>query len=545
MQTIVIGHRNPDMDAICSAIAYARFKQLTGMQDVIAARAGNTNARIDYVLERFGVQAPVFLSDVAPRISDVMQKEAICIGADSPVYDALQLMAERQLRAIPVIDEHKHCIGLLSPFKLSQHLFPPREQANNARVITASMENIVETFGGKVITGKLSSENVEHILMVAAMSLDRFTERLLKQTGKAVILFVGDRENIQTHAIDAGVHAIVVTGGLPVDEGVLKIACEAGVVIVSSPLDTATTVLLARGAVRAERMIEPFTSFSPDTGLESAREQAALSVAGIFPVLDENKVLVGIISKSDFIKPPARRLILVDHNELNQAVPGAEKVPIVEILDHHRIGGFLSESPIHFWNNPVGSTCTIVALCFEQQGLAIPGDIAGLMMAGLISDTLNLTSPTATPTDARILKELSRISGVEPRELAAAIFSVGSPLMTMSASEVVNADCKEYEDAGRRFTVSQIEELNFLRFEEKQAGLIEKLESHRLSQGLYFAALLVTDINTQNSLLLVCGAPEFLSRITFPLKAPHVWELAGIVSRKKQLLPYLLQSMTH
>jgi manganese-dependent inorganic pyrophosphatase len=545
MQTIVIGHKNPDMDSICSAIGYARLKQLQGMTDVIAARAGNTNARIDYVLNRFGVEAPVFISDVVPRIGDVMQREATCVHADSSVYDALQLMADKHLRGIPVIDQNRHCIGLLSPFKLSHHLFPPRNEAANARMIVASLANIVETFGGTVVTGNLSTESIEHVLMVAAMAVETFNERLSKQDSTGVILFVGDRENIQMSAIEAGIHALVVTGGLEVAEGVKVAAMKAGVAIVSSSLDTATTVLLARGAVRAGRMLEPFTSLNPDTPLDAAREQVALSTSSIFPVVNEENVLLGIISKSDFIKPPMRRLILVDHNELGQAVPGADKVPIIEVLDHHRIGGFLSDSPIHFWNNPVGSTSTIVALCFEQSGVQVPADVAGLLMAGLISDTLNLTSPTATSTDQRILKELSRICGVDPRELASEIFSVGSPLLTMSASQVINADCKEYEDGGRRFTVSQIEELNFLHLEEKQTVLIDQLESHRLKQGLYFAALLITDVNTQDSILLVCGAPEFLARISFPSRAPHVWELAGVVSRKKQLLPYLLQCLSH
>jgi manganese-dependent inorganic pyrophosphatase len=533
------------MDSICSAIGYARLKQLQGVPDVIAARAGNTNPRIDYVLQRFGFEPPMFMSDVVPRISDVMQKDAICIDADSSVYDAIQLMAEKHLRGIPVIDKKRHCLGLLSPFKLSHHLFPSREEAINARIILASLSNIVETFGGKVLEGSLSLDSREHILMVAAMTIEMFSERLQRQKGKSVILFVGDRGNIQLRGIELGVHAIVVTGGLQLTEHVRLEARKAGVAIISSPLDTATTVLLARGAVRAERMIEPFSSFSPNTPLESAREQAALSASGIFPVVNEDGTLAGIISKSDFIKPPTRRLILVDHNEMAQAVPGAEKIPIIEILDHHRIGGFLSDSPIHFWNNPVGSTSTIVALSFEQAGIQIPKDIAGLLMAGLISDTLNLTSPTATPTDQRIMKDLSRVCGVDPRELASAIFSVGSPLLTLTTSEVINADCKEYDEGGRRFTVSQIEELNFIHFEEKQEALVTQLEAHRIKQGLYFAALLVTDINTQNSLLIVCGAPEFLDRISFPDKSPNVWTLDGVVSRKKQLLPYLLQCLGH
>jgi manganese-dependent inorganic pyrophosphatase len=543
MQLIVIGHKNPDMDSICSAIGYARLKQLLGVPDDIAARAGNTNARIDFVLQKFGVEAPVFLSDVSPRVTDVMQRDAVTVRADSAVYDAIQVIAEKELRGLAVADENHRCVGLLSAFKLSHYLFPTREEAGNARMIVASLAAIVKTFGGTVVAGRASAKTTEQILMVGAMDADTFGQRLERQKAGHIVLFVGDREDIQMLAIEARANAVVVTGGLPISQRVLSAAAQAKVAVVSSPHDTATTVLLARGAVRVDRMIEPFISFSPDTPLEIARERAATSASFIFPIIGEDGTLVGVLAKSDFIKPVPRKLVLVDHNELSQAVSGADKIPIVEILDHHRIGGFANEQPIHFWNNPVGSTSTIVALCYHQMGVPVPPDVAGLLMAGLISDTLNLTSPTATAVDVRVLDDLSKIAGTDPTELAGQIFAVGSPLLTMTSGQVITADCKEYEENGRRFTISQIEELNFASLAEKQAALIDALERHRADRGLYFAALLITDINTQDSLLLACGAPEFLSRISFPTHGPHVWELAGIVSRKKQLLPYLLQCL--
>lgn len=315
--------------------------------------------------------------------------------------------------------------------------------------------------------------------------------------------------------------------------------------MISSPHDTATSVLLSRGAVRVGRMIESdYRSFSPDTLLEEARHLAAQSAAFIFPVIDEQGTLVGILSKSDFLKEIPRQLILVDHNELAQAVRGAEKVPIVEILDHHKLGGFASDTPILFWNNPVGSTSSIVTMCYQQLGIPIPPPIAGLLMAGLVSDTLNLTSPTTTPADADLLNRLSKIAGVDPDTLAEEIFSVGSPLLTMTAEQAITADCKPYEENGHRFSVAQIEELTFAHFEEKSAGLLAALEAFRRRDGLLFACLLVTDINDQTSLLLVQGAERFLSRIDYPLRSPHIWTLAGVVSRKKQLLPYLLHCLS-
>jgi manganese-dependent inorganic pyrophosphatase len=544
MQTIVIGHKNPDMDSICSAVAYAELKHLSGQDNVIPARAGNTNERIDFVLGKFGVEAPLLINDLSPRVSDVMEARVISVRADSPVYDALQLIDKKRLRGLPVVDEHNRCLGLLSTFMVSHHLFPPREEAGSARLITASLAGIVTTFGGALVSGSLSDEPEELLLMVGAMAQDSFRPRLQKYREKNVILFVGDRPHIQEMAITARVHAIIVTGGLPIDEEVRAAAAAANVTMISSPHDTATTVLLSRGAVRVGRMLETdYRSFQPDTLLEDARHLAAQSAAFIFPVIDDHGTLVGILSKSDFLKEIPRQLILVDHNELAQAVRGADKVPIVEILDHHKLGGFASDMPILFWNNPVGSTSSIVTMCYQQLGIPVPPHIAGLLMAGVVSDTLNLTSPTSTPIDADLLNRLSKIAGVDPDELAAEIFSVGSPLLTMTAEQAITADCKPYEEAGHRFSVAQIEELTFAHFGEKRDALLAALDVFRKREGLLFACLLVTDINDQSSLLLVQGADAFLQRIDYPQLGSHIWELAGVVSRKKQLLPYLLHCL--
>ena len=541
MQTIVIGHKNPDMDSICAAAAYAEFKRLSGNTGVIAARAGNTNERIDYVLNRFGVEAPQLVNDLSPRVSDVMQPKVLSVRADSPVYDALQLIDQKRLRGLPVVDEQNRCLGLLSSFKINHHLFPSREEAATARLVTASLADMVTTFGGALVTGSLSPEPHELLLMVGAMALESFGPRVQRYRDRKVVLFVGDRPHIQDLGVKENLHAIVVTGGFPVPEEVRMAARQANVTLISSPHDTASTVLLARGAVRVGRMLEPeYTSFHKDTLLSEARQIAAESAAFVFPVLDDEGRLVGILSKSDFLKEIPRQLILVDHNELTQAVRGADKVPIVEILDHHKLGGFSSDTPILFWNNPVGSTSSIVTMCFQQAGIPIPKPIAGLLMAGLISDTLNLTSPTATPADRQILAHLAATAECDPTELAEKIFSVGSPLLTMSPEQAVNADSKVYEDAGHQFAVAQIEELNFAHFPEKREALLSALETQSQKNGLLFCELLDTELTEQTSLLLVRGADHFLHTIDDPVHGPFIWTLAGVVSRKKQLLPYLL-----
>jgi len=541
MQTIVIGHRNPDMDSIVSAIAYAELKKRLGIPEVVAARAGTTNERIDFVLQKFGVEPPMLVNDLSPRVADVMQPNVISMRADTPVYDAIQLIEQKRLRGLPVVDDANRCLGLLSAFKITHHLFPPRDEAARAREVVASLADIVTTFGGALVTGSLSSEPCEQRLMIGAMNVETLAGRLDQYKDRRIVLFVGDRPDIQQLAIDTRIFAVVVTGGASIPEETRAAARAAGVTMIKSPHDTATSVLLARGAMRVERMIErDVRTFQPDTLLEEARRIAADSAAFVFPVLDDSGALVGILSKSDFIKPIPRQLILVDHNELSQAVRGADQVPIIEVLDHHKLGGFASDTPILFWNNPVGSTSTLVTLAYQQGGVEIPPAIAGLLMSGLISDTLNLTSPTATAIDRMVLEHLAKRAECDPAQLAEQIFSVGSPLLTMSPEQAINADCKPYEEDGHRFSVAQIEELTFAHFPEKQAALLDAIEAQRAKAGQLFAALLVTDINTQNSLLLVRGADAFLRTIDFPEHAPFVWELNGVVSRKKQLLPYLL-----
>ncbi|MEO6969839.1 MAG: DRTGG domain-containing protein, partial [Chthoniobacterales bacterium] len=284
MQTIVIGHKNPDMDSICSAIAYAHLKRVTGTPNVVAARAGHTNERIDFVLHKFGVEAPVFISDLSDRVSDVMERDVIYVHADSTVYDAIHLLEKKRLRGLPVVDGARRLLGLLSAFKISHHLFPPREEADAARLITAPLSSIVDTFGGKVVTGELPNETAEYLLMIGAMNAETFSERLRHQCAEQLVLFVGDRDDIQLLAIAAKVRAIVVTGDLPIAPAVREAARAGGVALITSPHDTAITVDLARGAVRVGRMLEPeHLSFTPDTLLEQVREAAAHSAAFVFP----------------------------------------------------------------------------------------------------------------------------------------------------------------------------------------------------------------------------------------------------------------------
>jgi manganese-dependent inorganic pyrophosphatase len=287
-------------------------------------------------------------------------------------------------------------------------------------------------------------------------------------------------------------------------------------------------------------MDRKFISLDAGTRLVDVRKKVSSSPATAFMVLADDGGLAGILTKTDILKPVKTRLVLVDHNEMTQAVTGAAEVTITEVIDHHRLGSLTTSQPILFINEPVGSTCTIVADLFRRENLMPSPDLAGIMMAGIVSDTLNLNSPTSTAKDGAVLRWLSSIASVDPRHLAETIFSSGSVILANPPDKIVRSDHKIYEEGGVRFAVAQVEELGFGNFWGQSKALSAALEGLYKEEQLLFAALLVTDINTQNSLLLVKGDPEIIARISYPhVEKDEIFDLPGIVSRKKQLIPYL------
>jgi manganese-dependent inorganic pyrophosphatase len=539
-EVLVIGHRNPDTDSICSAIGYAEFKRRTGMTHAVAARCGDTNERIDFVLRTFGVPAPRFVADVTPRVRDAMQTNIVSVWPDTPVAEALAIMDQNNIRVLPVMGEDRRCLGLVSVFKMTLFYLPAPNRLFDSRRVVASLNGLARTLAGRLLHAVEPEREEDLVLMIGGMSVDSFRQRLARFSAQRTLVVVGDRRDIQELAVAEKVRLMVITGGFQPEKDIVTAARKNGVSVILSPHDSATTAMLCRAAIAVRHMLhEHFLAFRDDETLATARRLATESQFQAFPVTDEQGEMVGILSKSDFLKKIEQPLILVDHNELSQAVHGADQAEILEIIDHHRIGALTTRQPILFRNEPVGSTSTIVADCFLRHGVELPRPIAGLLLAGLVSDTLNLTSPTTTPRDAAILQELERIAQVNAAEFTDKLFSSGSILISRPPAQAILADCKEYTERGRTFSVAQIEELGFDQFWKRKDEVKAALEAHRAAKGYYFAALLVTDVATQTSLLLVTGDPAFLDTINYPEVEPGIHELADVVSRKKQLLPYL------
>lgn len=538
----IIGHRNPDADAICSAIGYAAYKNLQFPNRYIPARCGNSNARIDTILSRFGVELPRFIGDITPRVKDIMVKDVIGVHPNSTCMEALELIDLHDLRVLPVVDERGILHGTLSIFDLGEHFIPKPKDEHSMRQVHTCVSNIVKALQAEVIHLRDPGKVEDLFVRIGAMDIRSFgTYYKNPERAHSSIIIVGDRYDIQQRSIQSGVRMLVISGGLPVEEDVINLAKERGVSIIISPHDSATTSWIIRSAGQIERMINRKTvNFSAEDKVKQVKWKLAASDATAFMVVDDEKRLLGLFTKTDLIKPPRNKLILVDHNEMSQAVPGAEQVQILEIVDHHRLGNPTTQQPISFINLPVGSTSTIVADMFRKDGLApVPG-IAGVLMSGIISDTLNLKGPTTTQKDIEVLVWLEAITGASASSLADEIFSAGSLIKTEPPESVIRADFKVYHENNCRFSVSQVEELGFNNLWECRQELYDALEGVRSSDNLMFSALLVTNINTQDSLLMIRGEESIIASITYPhQEANNIFELNGIVSRKKQLIPYL------
>ena len=539
----IIGHKNPDADAICSAIAYADLKHQIGVTGCVPARCGNSNARIDAILERFSTPLPVFIGDLTPRVQDIMVTDVKKLNQDATCTEALRLIDTYDIQSLPVVDKENRVNGFISIFQLGELVIPKPKEPRQMRYVRTSVNAIITALNASVVHSVKADEVQDMYVRIGAMDIRSFGSFSEKESisPEQSIIVVGDRQNIQERAIEMGVRLLVITGALSIDPSLAKKAQDKGVSLIVSPLDSATTSWIIRYSTRIEGLVAKHgVTFHPKEKLNSVKRKIAYSQMLIFPVIDEEERLIGVFSKSDILKPVSTQVILVDHNEVSQAVNGAEEVNIVEIIDHHRLGNLSTQQPILFVNEPVGSTCTIVAGLFRREGIDPSPSIAGVLMGGIISDTLNLNSPTTTDKDTELLAWLSQIAGIHNDELADLIFTSGSIILNNEPAKTITSDCKVYNETEVTFSVSQVEELGFSSFWKHSEEMLAALEDYREREKLSFSALLVTDINSQNSLLAVVGDQGLIARISYPaIRKNQIFDLHGIVSRKKQLIPYL------
>ena len=541
MSLLVFGHRNPDTDAICSAIAYADFLRQTTRPDAVAACCGAPNRRTEFALRKAGLQPPRIIMDVRPELEDICRRDVIVAKQCDVFYDVYQRMHEHGLRAIPILDDEEKLVGVVTLLDLLELVFQGGVNPLHAREVRTNLSKVVTVLGGRFQHAIDPDQTDDLILTVGAMSAGGFTERMEQFPAQRLLVVSGDRPTIQLPALEMGVRGLVVTGGYELSSGLVDLARSRGVNVINSPYDTATTTMLIKSARLIDTVIErDILKLSAKMPVATARQQIFRSLQTIFPVLDGER-LIGVLSKSDLVTPPKPELVLVDHNEISQAVQGAEESDIIEVLDHHRLGGSLRSSrPIRLCMEPVGSTCTLVARLFRQAQIDPTPGIALCMASGMISDTLCLRSPTTTDVDRETLAWLQQYCEVELQAYANEFFQVGSALKSGTAEKVVREDCKEFTEAGRCFSISQIEEIGFSLFWQRKDELANALNGLAREQGYEFSALLVTDIASNGSLLLMSSEPEGWDEINYPQLEDKLYKLDDVVSRKKQLLPLII-----
>lgn len=542
----IMGHKNPDVDSICSVLAYAELKKMLGETGYIAARCGNSNARIERVLKRFNAPLPTFIGDLRLRAKNVMKSTYLSLPPDASCFSVMDLIDLHNLRTVPLIDKDKKLHGEVSVFDLGEFFIPRPSEAKQVRHLHATLNDVIKTLGASVHVLFRADEAEDMFVRIGAMEVSTFGSFIEKEDSRAEqnLIVVGDRFDIQMKAIQLGVRALIITGGYPVDSMVLDAAKSKKVSVISCVTDSATTALLVRMATRAAPLMSKnFATVKRDTLLSGISARIKDYFGKTIFVCDENSKVEGVFSNTDFLDLPRPKLILLDHNELSQAVTGAEEADIQEIIDHHRIANAPSSNPILFLNKPVGSTCTIISELFFRANLRPNKQTAGLLLSGIVCDTLNLKGPTTSNEDKIQAEKLSKLAGIDSTELADYIFSSDSVIVSDKPSAVIIADCKHYdttEHPEKSFSVSQIEELDFANFYGKIEELRAALENYRKSKKLLFSALFVTNVMSQDSVLMLCGSESFASKIAYVKDAERgIFELPKIVSRKKQLVPYL------
>lgn len=537
----VIGHKNPDTDSIASAIAYAELKKLQGLSNIHAAMAGEPNPQTRYILERLDIVAPLFLADVHPKVRDILKRLPITASASMSLKEVLELFHRHTIRVLPVVDDQMNPIGLVSLLKLSEKYLVAG--TDRKRGVDSSQRSLVTCLDGVFLTGS-PTDTVEHLhLFIGAMIEDSFSKRIEGYDPATLLVMTGDRPSIQQAAIDRGVRILVITGGFSVSDELLAAARSTGTTIISTPHDTATAAWLARLSTPLSCFIDrKFEKVGVSEPLEHLRLKLLHSGESAVIAVEEDGSIAGIATKSSLLAPVPYALILMDHNELGQAVPGAESVDILEVIDHHKLGNPATDQPITFMAAPVGSTCTLVASLYRERGIEPGQKIAALLLAGILSDTVILKSPTTTARDREIVAWLEVQSKLDHATFGREIFSSCSGFSAYGTPEkAVRADFKHFNAGETLFGVGQVEVVGFDEFYELKDNLREALKRIKEHDRLALAGLMVTDIYTETSLFLVEGKNELAHVMGYPQLEPHLYELKGVMSRKKQMVPHLLK----
>ena len=539
-KVVVIGHRNPDTDSICSAIAYAELKNKTSSLVCEPRRAGRMNQETEFVLKKFGVTPPRMCTDVNPKIRDVDFREMPGINGSTSLRKAWEIMRDKQIDTLPITDAGNELLGLITVKDIATANMDVFDTGVLAKSHT-SYKNILETLGGTMVVG---DENA--VCTTGHIKIGTATPEMLESAvEKGDIVILTNRYESQLCAIEKEASLLIICNGAKVGHTIQRIAAEMGVAIMSVACDSyAAGKLMSQCAPISYYMtrddIVKFTLVTPVSDVTRVMTKVRHRY---FPVLDEDGKYCGMVSRRNIIALRKRRIILVDHNEATQAVEGFDQAEILEIIDHHRIGSLETDGPVYFRNQPVGCTATIITQMYDENGVEIEPKIAGLLLAAILSDTLVFRSPTCTPIDVAAAKRLAKIAGVDIDEFALEMFEAGENLAGKTAEEVFLQDFKVFMCGDVRFGVAQGSYMTRKNLQAAQKLLQPYLEEARNKQNVEDLYMLLTDVPKEESVVICAGrhADEML-RSGFEIEpaADGSWTLPGVVSRKKQFIPAMM-----
>ncbi|MDF2568737.1 MAG: Cobalt-dependent inorganic pyrophosphatase [Sporomusa sp.] len=534
----VIGHRNPDTDSICSAIAYAHLKKALGEQ-VIPARAGKINAETKYVLDFFGIQSPQLIQDMYPRAKDVMHEEIVTIHPWNTLRKLGQLIKEHNVKSIPVVENNGDLVGIVTVGDLAER-YVNELGMQDLRETGVDYAGILRCLNGTFVCGGDLSKRIAGSVKIAASR----TETMAKVIKPGDIVLVGNRTDVQLTCIEVGVACLIVTGDFDVATEVETAARAAGTYIIKAPYDTYTCGRLINQSIPVGKIMKPIvTSFKPDDMVADIKSVIIRTGYRNYPVVQNGK-LVGLIDRDRLIVPERVQVILVDHNERSQAVDGIEEVKILEIVDHHRLGGLETSEPIFIRHEPVGSTATIVANMHWHRNVPIPEDIAGVLLAAILSDTVLFKSPTATIKDRETADKLAQIAQLDIQEFGMSMLKAGSVIDKLTPGDIIATDLKEFQIGEYYVAISQISVMDPEEVLKQQLELKNALQAICQKEQYNMAVLLVTGILDEATYLLHYGQPSGLIAAAFGEGRPDgTWYLPGVMSRKKQVVPPLIDAV--
>ena len=538
----VIGHINPDTDSVCSAIAYAAFKrQMTG-KNYTAKRAGQINSETRFVLQKFGVPEPEYLSDVRTQVFDIDVVQVPGVGSDISLKRAWEIMKEGGLATLPVVCKNGQLEGLITIEDIAKSYMDVYDSCIIAKAETP-FRNLIETLEGEMIVGDPDEIIQSGKCLIAAANPDLMENYIEKDD----IVILGNRYESQLCAIEMGAKCIIVCDGSLVSFTIKKLAESKGCFIIKTPYDTYTATRLVNQSmpIRYFMKQKALITFQRNDYVDDIRETMAKKRYRDFPIMDLNGSYYGMISRRSLLGARKKRLVLVDHNEVTQAVDGLDEAEVLEVIDHHRIGSLETMNPVYFRNQPLGCTATIIYQMYREQELEISREIAGLLCSAILSDTLIFRSPTCTETDKKAAYALAQIAGIEPESYAAEMFAAGSNLSAKTPEEIFYQDFKKFVVNDVSFGVGQINSMTQKDLEDVRERMIPYMAKALTAHSIPMLFFMLTDI-LQGTTELLCagnGAKE-LALEAFHLKDdtdPIILE--NTESRKKQLIPALMQAI--